>query len=142
MSQLAMDHPRDSVPPLDLGVSLESRRLAENYCSSMVDYRSAASRLEPTMRERFQQLSREWKRATRYFSSSSHLVAHPAYLRIIALGPDVVPLILRNLEHEPAHWFPALVALTNVDPVAEDDWGNVEAMARTWVEWGRTQNLL
>ena len=142
MSQLATDHPRDSVPPLELGVSLESRRLAENYCSSMVDYRSAASRLEPTLRERFQQLSREWHQATHYLSAGPQLVAHPAYLKIIALGSAVVPLILRKLEREPAHWFPALVALTNFDPVSEDDWGDVEAMARTWLEWGRAQSLL
>ena len=45
------------------------------------------------------------------------------------MGPDVVPLILSELEKEPHHWFWALEAITDENPVAESDAGDVEASA-------------
>lgn len=44
------------------------------------------------------------------------MAMHPAYQRIIGLGPEVAPLLLRELERQPDHWFWALKALTGADP--------------------------
>jgi len=92
--------------------------------------------------EKFQTLAARWKADTALLSSTTALVAHPAYQAIIALGPPVVPLLLRDLEHEPAHWFEALKAITGEDPVATTDWGNIPAMAAAWRIWGRSRRLL
>ncbi len=51
------------------------------------------------------------------------LFARPAYQEIIGLGPAVVPLVLRELEQRPAHWFSALRALTGADPMDPADRG-------------------
>src|SRR5438067_10430365 len=90
----------------------------------------------------FQSLARQWKEACSVLSSTSAMVAHPAYKSIIDLGPPVVPLLLRELEKEPAHWFEALKAMTGDDPVSPKDWGNISAMTSAWLAWGRQRKLL
>jgi hypothetical protein len=92
--------------------------------------------------ERFAALAAEWKAATAFESSSTAMVAHPAYQAIIALGPSVVPLLLRDLEREPIHWFEALQAITGEDPVPRESWGRIPAMASAWLAWGRQRGLI
>jgi len=70
------------------------------------------------------------------------MVNHPAYQAIVALGPPVVPLLLRDLKREPAHWFEALKAITGEDPVQSRDWGKIGAMTAAWLAWGRTRGLV
>jgi hypothetical protein len=91
---------------------------------------------------RFNTLAAEWKEATAFLSSSTLMVMHPAYQAIIALGAPVVPLLLRDLEREPIHWFEALRAITGEDPVPRDAWGNIPAMASAWLSWGRKRSLI
>ena len=50
---------------------------------------------------------------------------------------DVVPLILAELATEPDHWFWALHAITEENPVAPKDSGNVGKMTDAWIKWGR-----
>lgn len=95
-----------------------------------------------TLENEFQTLARQWKEACGFLSSSTAMVAHPAYQAIIGLGQPVVPLLLRELEKEPVHWFEALKAITGHDPVSPKDWGDISAMASAWLAWGRSRNLL
>src|SRR4029079_19235981 len=53
---------------------------------------------------RFQTLAVEWKEGRGYTSSISKMSVHHAYQQIIALGPRVIPLVLRELERETDHW--------------------------------------
>jgi hypothetical protein len=99
---------------------------------------SAPSSLEAE----FQNLARQWKEASGLMSSTSAMIADPAYQAIIELGQPVVPLLLRELEKEPVHWFEALKAITGEDPVSPKDWGNISAMASAWLAWGRARKLL
>ena len=92
--------------------------------------------------EQFRALAEEWKSATALLSSSTALAAHPAYRAIIALGPSAMPLMLRELEQEPVHWFEALQAISGEDPVPPEHWGNIPAMAADWLAWGRQQGLI
>ena len=46
---------------------------------------------ESELRERFDQLKREWAADVAGYSTIHHKVAHPAFLAILALGPDVLP---------------------------------------------------
>lgn len=95
----------------------------------------------PDLEDRFQQLAAEWRRDVWPLSSVSKIVQHPSYQAIIALGRDVVPLILRELERQPDHWFAALRALTGADPIATEDRGRMERMAAAWLRWGRENGL-
>jgi hypothetical protein len=87
--------------------------------------------------ERFRQLAAEWRDAIGPLSSATKIVQHPAYQEIIALGGDVVPFILRELEQKPDHWFAALRAITGEDPVAPEDRGRMDRMATVWIRWGK-----
>jgi hypothetical protein len=92
--------------------------------------------------ERFELLAEQWKAATAVLSSTTAMVAHPAYRAIIALGAPVVPLLLRDLEREPVHWFEALGEITGEDPVPRAHWGHIEAMRADWLGWGRQRGLI
>jgi len=68
-------------------------------------------------------------------------ITHPAYLRIIGMGMKVVPFVLAELKRSPDHWGTALEAITGAKPVPQDARGNMRAIAKAWLEWGRA-NLL
>ena len=85
----------------------------------------------------FEQLASQWRSETLYQSSTTAACTHPAYQRIIGMGPQAIPLILNELDREPGQWFWALAALTGENPVAPADQGRVNAMAASWLKWGR-----
>ncbi len=64
-------------------------------------------RFGPMQRD-FYRLAAIWKTTTVHWSNITEKCSHPAYREIIALGPDVLPLIFDELEREPDDWFVAL----------------------------------
>lgn len=90
----------------------------------------------------FSSASMKWKEETKYCSSMTKILLHPAYQRIIGLGPDVVPFVLRDLADTGAHWSWALQALTGENPVAPENEGRPKRMAEDWIKWGKNKNLL
>ena len=94
------------------------------------------------IRPRFQRLSAEWKDQSRYLSNTAQMAMLPSYQRIVGMGWPVVPLILDSLEREPDHWFWALEAITEQNPVPSALCGHVTEMAECWIGWGREQGLL
>jgi hypothetical protein len=83
-----------------------------------------------------------WKQETEFFSSLTDILLHPAYQRIIGLGPEVVPFILRELADHGGHWSWALKALTGADPVAPENEGRTRAMSAAWLQWGQSRGLI
>jgi hypothetical protein len=65
------------------------------------------------------------------------MAMHPAYQQIIGMGEDVIPLILWELEKTPNHWFWALRAISDEDPVKPEERGNIHKMAQSWLKWGK-----
>lgn len=90
----------------------------------------------------FVQLTEQWRSETRFLSSTSAIAMNPSYQRIIGLGPQVIPLILTELQREPGHWFWALAALTGENPVPPADQGRRAAMTDAWLTWGRTNGWI
>jgi hypothetical protein len=90
-----------------------------------------------SVEEKFQELAREWKAAGRSHSLVRNIAMHAAYQQIIGMGKPAIPLILAELEKELDHWFWALEAITGQNPVPEESKGNLEEMARSWLQWGR-----
>ncbi len=88
----------------------------------------------------FSDLAQRWRRETAAHSVLQKKVLHPAYQRIIGLGPAVVPYILRELQREPAHWFWALNAITGADPAPAGS--TFQEAAEAWLKWGRERGYL
>lgn len=89
------------------------------------------------LRVRFDQLVEEWREATRFISSLTDMMTHPAYQRIIGMGAAAVPLLLEELRHQPDHWFWALQSITGENPVPEEARGDIEGMGAAWLSWGQ-----
>ena len=90
--------------------------------------------------ELFQELADQWRRETAHLSLAIKKVMHPAYQRIIGLGPNAVPLILRELQRRPGHWFWALKAITGDDPAQPED--TISQAAQAWLRWGKERRYI
>lgn len=90
----------------------------------------------------FHELATKWRQETAFLSSTTEIATHPAYQRIIGFGPQAIPLILAELRKKPEPWFWALTAITGEDPVATDDQGKIQAMAKAWLDWGHENGWL
>ena len=89
---------------------------------------------------KFQQLVADWQTQRGAMSSTTEAVMCQAYQSIIGMGPDAVPLILKQLEAEgddPDQWFWALTAITQATPENPEDQGQYVKMAASWFEWAK-----
>jgi hypothetical protein len=94
------------------------------------------------LRREFERLTEEWRDDTRHLSLDQQIATHPSYKAIIRKGRDVLPLIFEALENELDHWFYALATITQENPVPPSEAGDIEAMQRRWLEWGRRNGYL
>ena len=94
---------------------------------------------DTSLRDEFEKLAEEWKSETAYISNIQSIVDHPAYRKIVAMGPEVIPLILEDLEKANNHWYSALYDLTGAKPVPKDYAGRMDVMREFWLSWGRKE---
>jgi len=94
------------------------------------------------IKDLFQELKTEWKVKSRYMSNTAQIATVWEYQQIIGMGRPALPLILKELEQETDHWFWALEAISGDDPVPPDHVGDVEKMAKTWIEWGKQKGII
>jgi len=66
---------------------------------------------------------------------------HPAYQAIIGMGAAALPMILEDLRQNSGHWYWALKAISNEDPVVPGDRGSIKKMRNAWLQWGETKGL-
>src|SRR6266446_2573528 len=90
----------------------------------------------------FGSLSQKWREEVGAESSLSKITGNMNYLRVISLGKKAVPLILRDLQREPAPWFLALRAITGAEDVGQEHAGNFRMMASSWIAWGREKGYI
>jgi hypothetical protein len=96
---------------------------------------------EPGITQRFSQLAAVWKEETRFLSSVHEMVTHPAYLQIIGLGKDALPLLVNELRRDPDHWFVALQAIAGTNPIPPSARGDLDKMTQAWLTWAEQQGL-
>jgi len=116
--------------PMILDVSLPKQNLAQ--CKASGESLSA----------RFKRLATDWKEKAAPLSSLTSKVMVPSYQEIIGMGWAAVPLMLRELEKEPQHWFWALRCITGTNPVSAEDSGRMDRMAQVWVKWGYDRGII
>ena len=120
-------------------VETRAREAQESLGQSLT---SVISYQEALLSEHVRTLADEWRAATLLMSSPSDTVSHPAYQAIVHLGPEVVPILLRDLQRDSDFWFAALTEITGENPIHPEQWGDMKAMADAWVRWGRQRNLI
>ena len=118
---------------------VELQQSADKY-SSFPHMASLLGNLEKDKVEleaEFKKFAEEWRLETGMLSLVTQKSMHQAYQRIIGMGQPVIPLILRDLEQKPDHWFWALRAITGDNPVKPEQRGRMKQMAQAWIQWGK-----
>src|SRR3990172_7182599 len=110
MSGVAINYSLTSGGNQSAGISIESYFILKKMSEFAEHFCFPASR--QSTKEKFYTLMRTWKKEVLLLSSTTKIVTHPSYQRIIGMGQDVIPLILREFEREPNHWSWALRAIT------------------------------
>jgi len=95
---------------------------------------------EKLLGQEFARLREAWNTNVAFKSNLNDICTDPAYLRIIGLGPRVVPLILREMQKDPDMWFWALVSITGEDVAG--DIPDLREATNLWLAWGREHNLI
>ncbi|HEY4329696.1 MAG TPA: hypothetical protein VGN88_08160 [Phycisphaerae bacterium] len=100
------------------------------------------SRSNEEVEKRFKGLLEQWTEETRFESNYSRLMMHPAYRKILGLGPQVVPLILRNLTGGSGPWIAALEDITGENPILPGHETDSKLMIQDWLEWGKRHGIV
>jgi hypothetical protein len=124
------DEPVDGVILYMMGSRSKVRRSAPPLMQ-LVSAKTARS----SMARHFDELADTWERETRAESFAHRRSIHPAYQRIIGLGPQAIPLILERMrQRRSGHWFWALHALTGEDPAT--GLTKPREAREAWLRWG------
>lgn len=91
---------------------------------------------------KFHNLAETWKEETQLSSSISEIERNRSYLEIISMGEKVLVYIFQDLKHKPAHWFPALRAITRINPIKPLHRGNIRLMTEDWLKWGEENDYI
>jgi hypothetical protein len=100
-----------------------------------------------TIEQRFRRLEVQWGVDTQFLSNPHKIMSHPAMRAIIALGEEVVPVILRDLQAKDSLMVWALPEITGENiapPTIEGGFVkcDVRAQIRAWLQWGREKGLI
>jgi hypothetical protein len=113
--------------------------LSGNSASALA---TSQARTEQSLKQKFLEHATKWDRETAYLSSTPKMVLHDSYQKIMAMGPDIVPVLLRDLQENRRSWFWALRHLTHANPVPPEDQGNLDKMIAAWVAWGKREGQI
>lgn len=112
------------------------------------DYGETAQEDAEIFRKDMKDLIEQWTKEVENISSFSDMVSHRNYQTILAKGNRAIPFLLNELRHRPHFWFDALQILIkanlliDVDPVNEEDRGDLLKMAAAWIAWGEEKELI
>ena len=98
--------------------------------------------VQTSIETEFRRLANQWREQVGGDSSLSRITGNINYLKVISLGREAIPLILKELQKQPAPWFVALRALTGEEGVGRTHTGNFRRMADDWITWGRENKYI
>ena len=125
-----------------IGASSQSVNLATQLRHVSAHYSFPASSRRDSRRDRFRSLAQQWRSETQWLSSTTEVAMNPAYQAIIGMGAEALPMILEDLRQNSGHWYWALKAISNEDPVVPRDRGSIKKMRGAWLRWGETKGLV
>ena len=111
----------------------------EDFISNSIYLRN---RYQQSLIEHFDNLKLLWLEETKMSSNVFITLKHPAHIKIIELGIDVLPMLLHDLRDNKNHWFYTLSIITNHNPIKTKNLGNIDKMIDDWLEWGKSNNFI
>lgn len=119
---------------------------AREFCVSFFDSQTAPELHQresvTNLENEFRSHAESWLQETGLLSDPVKIFMHPSHLKIIGMGKDVLPLILKEVERGSGHWFVALNAISPVNPVASGDENDIQRVTDSWLSWGRAEGLI
>lgn len=107
----------------------------------VIAYKPASVEID-TIERQFNELATNWKKEIGGYSTMAHMALNNNYLDIIAIGPSVIPYILKDLQKTPGHWHIALKHLAKENPVPNSDLRKMEKIRQAWLAWGKDKGLI
>lgn len=83
----------------------------------------------------FQEYKENWLRQTDFLSNMLEITNNYYYQQIIALGEDVIPLIIKDLKYEENHWFVALEKILGFTPIKNEHKGIYKLIKSDWLNY-------
>ena len=90
----------------------------------------------------FRRLYAQWEEETGGLSSPRKLVENWAYRRVVEMGWEAVPIMLRELQAGRGYWYSALKEITGEDPRDESMRGRLWLIRDAWLQWGRQHKYI
>ncbi len=83
----------------------------------------------------FDKLANEWEIGTMHLSSSRQMEEHPAFQKLVDLGPKIIPLAMERFKRNlGVYWCLVLLKLVDNPPDIRVD-GDMVEMRKRWIEW-------
>ncbi len=91
----------------------------------------------------FYRLRLLWKSETMFHSSSKSIYGNQNYKDILALGKDVIPLIIKHYMSDECweNWSPALELLLSINPVQKESLGDYYKTRSDWKSYLRNYTI-
>ena len=127
--------------------TLPASQLTEvaNYVSHLnPERRPRLVRTDSEVERRFKELLQTWRQDTAFDSVVPRVMRHPAFRGIAGLGPQAVPLILRELEQRDGDVLLAQVLedITGENPVPPERRSYGQMVVADWLAWGKSNGLV
>jgi hypothetical protein len=97
---------------------------------------------DPSVSERVNRLADQWAKERQRGVDVEQMSDTPAYREIIDIGYRAIRPILLMLLKRPDHWFNALHAITDENPVPPESEGRLVEMAGAWIKWGKQRGYI
>ena len=114
-------------------------RLSNDVATKKYDPQLLAKSIENSIREFFNEAVGSLIADTQYHSSISEITRHEKFAALVDMDRPALELILEEMAGGNVRvlWFPLLKRISKHDPVPVKDRGNVQRMARAWIDWGK-----
>ena len=89
----------------------------------------------------FESLKNKWYSEIMFVSNPNIIVENANYKKIIELGINVVPFLVKDMKENNTHWFVALQSILKVNPIKPEHNGFVKMMVNDWAEYLEKSNF-
>ena len=91
--------------------------------------------IDPELQLEFTSLKDKWINETLIVSDPTELYSNENYQKIISLGDDIIPLLIKDMYNFKGDWSYALKKITGDNPVKKESKGKIDEIKKDWIDW-------